>query len=926
IIDTGIDCTHVIFDDEGYEYPEGFPLGETAFTNKKVIVARAFPVSGDTAEESTPRDREGHGTHVASCAAGRLNTPSPLGPISGVAPGAYLGNYKIFTGEYAWTEQIIAAFEACVEDGMDIVNTSFSSEEYIETTLDPEALAIRNAIASGVVVVAAAGNSGQSESIGSPGQIPEVITVGSITNSHGGSNPAEATEATMNVYVGGEQVLSGINVILGEDPTFLSRPVSGRFVILDADDLDGGSYGTTQDGLLAKDLPTDSATGKWVLAQRGSSTFSAKINRVQTAGGWGSLVYNSAGAIEGSDLPVQTPSVPGTQIPAYFVGRNPGLQIKSLIHQGGTVEVEFVGPEPSESTQTPFQMSSYSSLGPSLDYTIKPDLVAIGETSFGATQNDVPTTGTQVVTPTLFSISGFSFMSGTSFSSPRVVGAAALVKQAHPEWNPERIKSALIIAADRPAPSGTASVMTRGAGHVDVGESVDVPLLALPSKLSFRRQMIAGRTTLQKEITLENVSSTDLSASLQVQMVQNNRIESASVIFPEINLGPGKRETVTVELVVSPPAATGGIANIEGDLLISLADREEPLRVPIWATLVRAPEPTGTVLLIDDDNANWETRYEEAITAAGYDFNVWDTSQLKQYPSHEYMSKFQTVVWFMGTTSLNSVSQSELTAKLNSRIRFNTELTRYLGRGGALLVSGQDWSDQQEDTPFGQLVLHILDFNRDPYVVYDPRGRLISQVTSMDITGLSDNPVGNGISGLNLQFDGSYTNMTDTLAVEMNDFTKPAFRTSQSPSGILGVTVESCSYRAVFLSFPLERLSSTGMNQIMRNSLSWLTAAQEQSLSVVSIYPNQQPDSDIPLNAVLTVSGINFSVGNHVYLNEIPIEIISVDTCGDLETLIPAGLPDGKYDITVSTADGQIASLAEGFQVGLTGVVEWNLY
>jgi len=145
-----------------------------------------------------------------------------LGLIWGVAPNAYLGNYKVFTDDFTTLEQIISALEASVEDGMDIVNLSLGSESYINELLDPEALAIRNAIKAGVVIVAAVGNSGQSETIGSPGQIPEVITVGSLTNAHNTDNPQDHSIAMMDVYADGMQIIKDQELVLAQDPDFFS--------------------------------------------------------------------------------------------------------------------------------------------------------------------------------------------------------------------------------------------------------------------------------------------------------------------------------------------------------------------------------------------------------------------------------------------------------------------------------------------------------------------------------------------------------------------------------------------------------------------------------------------------------------------------------------------------------------------------------
>src|SRR5213079_2119378 len=122
----------------GFSYPAGFPRGATAFTTPKVIVARAFPGPGSGAQGKLPIYRQSsfHGTHVAGIAAGDAGTTAPAGGdhprvtgLSGVAPRARLGNYRVFTvptpiGHVANTPEIIAAFEAAVKDGMDVINFS----------------------------------------------------------------------------------------------------------------------------------------------------------------------------------------------------------------------------------------------------------------------------------------------------------------------------------------------------------------------------------------------------------------------------------------------------------------------------------------------------------------------------------------------------------------------------------------------------------------------------------------------------------------------------------------------------------------------------------------------------------------------------------------------------------------------------------
>src|ERR1700720_571852 len=94
ILDTGIDKNNPLFADAGFTAPAGFPKGIASFTNNKVIAAKVF-LDPMTSPGATPLDEHGHGTNVAGIAAGDFNTTSPLGAISGVAPRAFLGNYRV---------------------------------------------------------------------------------------------------------------------------------------------------------------------------------------------------------------------------------------------------------------------------------------------------------------------------------------------------------------------------------------------------------------------------------------------------------------------------------------------------------------------------------------------------------------------------------------------------------------------------------------------------------------------------------------------------------------------------------------------------------------------------------------------------------------------------------------------------------------
>ena len=193
IIDDGLQATHPYFNPAGYAYPPGFPKGQTQYTTPKVIVQRTFaPASPSYANANLPFDpkQSFHATHVAGIAAGNHNTNAGGTTISGVAPNAYLGNYKALTiptpdfGLDGNSAEIAAAIDAAVSDGMDVINLSLGEPE-IEPARDIVVSAINRAAAAGVVPVIAAGNDfGEfgAGSVSSPGNASGAITVAAISS------------------------------------------------------------------------------------------------------------------------------------------------------------------------------------------------------------------------------------------------------------------------------------------------------------------------------------------------------------------------------------------------------------------------------------------------------------------------------------------------------------------------------------------------------------------------------------------------------------------------------------------------------------------------------------------------------------------------------------------------------------------------
>ncbi|MDQ1465013.1 MAG: hypothetical protein QOC73_1954, partial [Actinomycetota bacterium] len=117
-----------------------------------------------------------------------VNPAHPLPPgcnirVLGMAPGASLVGLKVFpAGGFAFNSAILQALDwAVTRDHADVINESFGSNQFPDTTDDPTAVFNEELVKSGIVVTASSGDSGFQNSIGSPASAPDVLSVGAST-------------------------------------------------------------------------------------------------------------------------------------------------------------------------------------------------------------------------------------------------------------------------------------------------------------------------------------------------------------------------------------------------------------------------------------------------------------------------------------------------------------------------------------------------------------------------------------------------------------------------------------------------------------------------------------------------------------------------------------------------------------------------
>ncbi|HTA71352.1 MAG TPA: S8 family serine peptidase [Bryobacteraceae bacterium] len=619
ILDTGIDQTHPSLQDSSLQTPAGFPKCNvpsdcTNFTNSKVIVARSYvalnaagsdpnnPAADSTPDDYSARDHVGHGTAVATSAAG--NTATLAVTINGMAPKAWVGSYKISgspgVNDGSSNDALIQAIEDAVNDGMDVVTTSFGGTSFtgpVDTgtvcgnaagvPCDPVAYAFEQAAAKGVIVLAAAGNEGeggtygtgtypQYNTISSPADAPSVIAVGAVSDTHG-FNP--------DVEVAGSGVPSNLNSISASFTDAFSPYGAYSAPLVDLAQIGDST------GLGCNALPPFSLLGAFALIERGTCNFSVKMTNAVNAGALGAIIYDNV-----NETSENFGGLSSFSQPVLAIGMSDGQNLKAFIdsHPGHTATINPSATEVAISG--PVVLAGYSSFGPGLGTSgIKPDVLAVGG---GSGNGDLIYMGAQNYDPLgeVFSSVRYIAAAGTSFATPLTAGSAALVKQQHPGYTGQQVKSAIVntasqsVTTDDGGFSGIAAplnILQSGSGLVAADLAIQTNVTVVPSTVSFGSFPSASPLSQSQPLTITNTGSSSVNLSFANAPISSASGITISVSPSSLALGPGQAGTLTVSLAGSISA--GGL--YYGSITISGAS--VPMRIPY---MVLSPT-SGTVNL-----------------------------------------------------------------------------------------------------------------------------------------------------------------------------------------------------------------------------------------------------------------------------------------------------------------------------------------
>ncbi|WCJ35445.1 Subtilisin-like protease [Euphorbia peplus] len=463
--------------------------------NKKLIGARFFNKAllaekpNITISMNSTRDTEGHGTHTSSTAAGNFVAGASYlgyapGTTSGAAPRSHLAIYKALWSEGSSSADIIAAIDAAIIDGVDVLSISLGLYD-CALYEDPVALATFAAMQNNIFVSTSAGNRGPFYGSVHNG-IPWVLTVaaGTIDREFGAV-----------VTLGNGNSVSGVALYPG-------KYFSGQAPLV-------------YRGACTSSKELEDLQQKIVVCQ-GYINLEDQILEVSLINVTGAIFITNS-----IDLEPYMPSY----IQAIFVDKETGEILKNYIKSTksttkASASMEFK--KTSLGTKGAPSLASYSSRGPCLSSpsVLKPDIMAPGSLILASWPDNSSVRWIHGQD----TYSKFNIDSGTSMACPHAAGIGALLKKAHPDWSPAAIRSAIMTTADSMDNTNSpirdlgdrhpeATPLDMGSGQINPNKALDPGLIYDATFKDYVNLLCASNFTQKQIQIITKTASNDCSSA-----------------------------------------------------------------------------------------------------------------------------------------------------------------------------------------------------------------------------------------------------------------------------------------------------------------------------------------------------------------------------------------------------------------------------